>query len=262
MKTTYIYALIDPRDDQIRYIGKSNKPNSRFSRHCQSQVDVNTHKRNWINNLMSSGLLPELLIIDEVSIDEWIFWERFYISLFKTYGFNLVNCSSGGEGASFGNSGSFNKGNIPHNKGVKCPQETRNKIKNKLLGTSNVASYRKIIQYDLEYNIIKKYKCVKDAIIESNGLFKAGKISMCCYNKRTNHRGYIWKFDDGTNIEVKKIKILKKSVIQYDMNFNKVDKFNSIKEASCATGIASANICSCCKLKTKSAGGYIWKYLE
>lgn len=33
MTTTYIYGLVDPRDDCIRYVGKANDPRGRLSRH-------------------------------------------------------------------------------------------------------------------------------------------------------------------------------------------------------------------------------------
>lgn len=39
-------------------------------------------------------------------------------------------------------------------------------------------------------------------------------------------------------------------------------KFESIAQASRETGISHANIISCCKGKTKTAGGYHWKYTE
>jgi group I intron endonuclease len=38
--------------------------------------------------------------------------------------------------------------------------------------------------------------------------------------------------------------------------------FNSMREASRKYNINSGSICLCCKNKQKTAGGYIWKYLE
>ena len=133
MKTTFIYALIDPRDNNIKYIGKSNNPLNRYKNHFNSARDKNTHKRNWINQLRSNGYRPELLVIDEVNLEEWVFWECFYISLYKSYGFKLVNYTSGGDGLSIGNNHTWKNGNIPHNKGVKCSESTKNKIRNKLI---------------------------------------------------------------------------------------------------------------------------------
>ena len=159
MENVFIYALSDPRNNQVRYIGKANNPEDRYTNHFNSARDKNTHKRNWINNVRKDGLRPELIIIDEVPKSEWQYWEKFYISLFKTWGFSLVNYTEGGDGSTFGNSGSWKKGNIPHNKGVPCAEETKQKIKDKLTGRPNINSYKPIIQYDLEYNVLKKYKC-------------------------------------------------------------------------------------------------------
>ena len=260
MKNVYIYALIDPRDNQVRYIGKANNPEDRYKDHYNSARDKNTHKRNWINSVRNDGFRPELLIIDEVSIDNWQYWECFYISLYKTWGFNLVNYTSGGDGSTFGNKGSWKKGNIPYNKGIPQDEKTKQKIREKLTGTTNISSYKPIIQYDIKYNEIKRYKCIKDAVDESSGLFLRGKISSCCKGIRKHHRGFIWKYDDNKELVIEKIILGKKSVVQYDKNNNELNRFDSIKDASSKTGIYSANICSCCKGRKKTSGGFIWKY--
>jgi predicted GIY-YIG superfamily endonuclease len=40
----------------------------------------------------------EIIEIDCVDDDEWIFWERYYINLFKSWGFELENKNNGGGG--------------------------------------------------------------------------------------------------------------------------------------------------------------------
>lgn len=260
MENVFIYALSDPRNNQVRYIGKANNPEDRYTNHFNSARDKNTHKRNWINNIRKDGLRPGLIIIDEVPKSEWVYWEKFYISLFKTWGFSLVNYTEGGDGSTFGNSGSFKKGDIPHNKGVPCSEETKQKIKDKLTGRSNINSYKPIVQYDLEYNLLKRYKCVKDAIDESDGYFSAGKISNCLTGKRKHHRGFLWKYDDGSDLNKFDVIFLKKQVIQFDKSLRELKRYSSIKIAELETNIHATNICACCKGKVKTAGGYIWKY--
>lgn len=39
-------------------------------------------------------------------------------------------------------------------------------------------------------------------------------------------------------------------------------RYNSVKDASLDVGIASSSICFCCKGKSKTAGGFHWKYLD
>jgi len=54
----------------------------------------------------------------------------------------------------------------------------------------------------------------------------------------------------------------RKSIFQYDLEGNKVAKFDSISIASHATGVCRININNCClkKVGSKTAGGYKWGY--
>ena len=63
------------------YIGKTKNPKYR----------INDHKRKFGKNI-------EFVLIDQVSLYEWKFWEKYYISLFKTWGFKLENLNNGGGG--------------------------------------------------------------------------------------------------------------------------------------------------------------------
>ena len=67
---TYIYTLSCPETGNIRYVGKSNDPKSRFRKHLK-MVDNNQLKNHWISKLISNDLIPILTIIDEVDINEW-----------------------------------------------------------------------------------------------------------------------------------------------------------------------------------------------
>lgn len=61
---------------------------------------------------------------------------------------------------------------------------------------------------------------------------------------------------------LKKGKRLKqgKPIIQFDKNMNKINEYGSMAEASEITNISSCNIRNSCKGRSKTAGGYIWKY--
>lgn len=53
-----------------------------------------------------------------------------------------------------------------------------------------------------------------------------------------------------------------KPVIQIDKKNNEIIKtHSSIRGAEKDTGICTTSIINCCKEKTKTAGGYIWRYL-
>lgn len=105
MKTTFIYILIDPTNNHVRYVGKTNNPIQRHKGHIKERHSIhNTYKVNWIKSLDKKGLFPILETIDEVPLIEWEFWEMHYISLYKSFGFKLTNGTFGGDG---GPSGSF-----------------------------------------------------------------------------------------------------------------------------------------------------------
>lgn len=97
-----IYALSDPISKEIRYIGKSSIGLERAKSHTLPSTlkKGNTHCCTWIKSLISLGLKP---IIEEVEVhqnhDDLIQAEIFYISYFRSLGFNLTNHTYGGEGS-------------------------------------------------------------------------------------------------------------------------------------------------------------------
>jgi len=52
----------------------------------------------------------------------------------------------------------------------------------------------------------------------------------------------------------------KNKVIQLDIDGNRLNSFDSCKEAGEYIGTTTSNICMCCNGKTKTAKGYFWKY--
>lgn len=99
MRKIYIYAIKDPRDYQIKYIGKTIDINRRFKEHLQdSYLKDNTYKNNWIKKLLSENLQPIFEVVEECCEDIWEERERFWISYYKEIGFNLTNMCDGGEG--------------------------------------------------------------------------------------------------------------------------------------------------------------------
>ena len=95
---TYIYILIDPITQHVRYVGKTNKPRSRFNEHISKCSKYNNYKDNWLNSLKKKGLAPEMVIIDETLDEDWEFLEQWYIELFRSWGFKLTNAAKGGKG--------------------------------------------------------------------------------------------------------------------------------------------------------------------
>lgn len=90
--------LIDPRDGDIRYVGKTtNQLHIRLSAHMREVS--NCHRVHWLNELKKLGLKPHIAIIEEIiGLWPWQESERFWIAYLKRNGFNLTNNTSGGDG--------------------------------------------------------------------------------------------------------------------------------------------------------------------
>lgn len=97
----FIYVLIDPLTKEIRYVGKTRGSlNKRLTRHLREErkKEGALNKRlSWLRKLRRLKLKPLIEEIDKVEEDNWIFWERHYISLYKSWGFNLILQKAGME---------------------------------------------------------------------------------------------------------------------------------------------------------------------
>lgn len=255
---TYIYTLKDPISNLIRYVGKSNNPKERLKNHVNLCKRDQTHKRNWIIKLKKQGLKPILEIIDKVPIDSWQFWEKYWISQMKSWGFDLVNYTNGGDGCSFVNQTSFKKGQ----------------------------GGREVIGFNKEYEVVYEFKSCTDASKYLN--VNRGTISGCCnINNRTKTvKGIAWFYkdfldelsdddikimiDDKFNIERKpnsvsfksgQVSIRCKSVLMYDLDWNFIREFKSAKEAGEYLDVTGGAIQHACLVsKHNRCKNYKFKY--
>lgn len=93
----YIYALIDPVDGDIRYIGKSIRPVARACNHMQDKTPC--HRTHWLQSLKARGLKPDMVILERVEgAWPWQESERFWIAYGKRHGWRLTNNTDGGDG--------------------------------------------------------------------------------------------------------------------------------------------------------------------
>ena len=53
-----------------------------------------------------------------------------------------------------------------------------------------------------------------------------------------------------------------RKIAQYDKERNFIKIWNCMMDVQIELGIKHSNICECCRGKRKTAGGYIWKYVE
>lgn len=202
-KYVFIYSLEDPITNEIKYIGKTNNLKIRYSNHLCGKDK--SYKKNWITSLKNKNLKPLMKIIDRVPESEWEFWEIFYISLFKSWGFKLVNGSLGG------------------------------------LGGNNVGRSKvKVVAYTQTGDIYKIYNSIKEAKLENN--CSSGNIVSACKGEINTVKGLIWRYekDSFNKFNIKNLK--KKEIIRYDLNNNIIEVYSSIKEASLNLNCKPSNI--------------------
>ncbi len=111
----FIYGLFDPRNDELRYIGKTNNVKNRHKKHL-SDKELN-YRTSWIKSLKILNILPSVDVLDEVPDSEWQFWEQWYIAYFRGIGCRLTNMTVGGDNG---------------REGMKVSEETKQKISQKL----------------------------------------------------------------------------------------------------------------------------------
>jgi len=210
----YIYTLSCPITNQIKYVGKSSNPKNRFCSHINESKLKRTHKECWIFGLIKKQQKPILEILDEVEISEWEFWERHYICLIKSWGFNLVNGTDGGEGMS----PEYMKNNNPmHNPQIAAKLKgsgngmygkTLSKETKELLSKANKGKpgwnkgnkeyYSEEMKIKYLYKPIKCHQNNKiyNSIINAAkdlGLHKSA-VGAVARGKRKHHKGYTFEF--------------------------------------------------------------------
>lgn len=211
-----IYTLSDPITKEIRYVGKTKYSLSkRLKGHCWAHPSKTTHCYNWITSLAKKGKLPIIELVEEVSEEDWIIMERYWISQFKTWGFNLTNIAIGGEG----NTGYSPSEEVRKKLSLKGKEYFRNHPRKKssiqkMIATrlankipvSEITRYKigiknkgritgkrdAVLQYDLKGNFIKEWDGIEVAA-KMLGLNK-GSIWKCV-NKKTHRVGnFKWEY--------------------------------------------------------------------
>jgi hypothetical protein len=95
----YIYALFDPRDGEIRYVGKTDDLCRRYAHHlCPAYYKRGHKKFKWIQSLERRQLTPRLLVLQECDESTWIEAERWWIWHLRREGNRLTNMTAGGDG--------------------------------------------------------------------------------------------------------------------------------------------------------------------
>lgn len=229
----YIYGLVDPRNDKIRYIGKAVNPKSRLRGHIYESKDleVTNYRIKWIRKLTSLGLKPKMIILKVCSSEDFEKYETEYIKLYTEN--KLTNSDENGQG-------------------------NKNR-KREVLDRQSEKAGRKVYQYDLNGNFIKEYRSVRFAAKELS--LNHGNITRCC-NGIFKHTGsFIFKYEMSNILKLKNPNAVKKIIIEVDLNSLEVDRWNSIMECSRSTGIDNGNLSRVCNGIKNNIKGRYFKFL-
>lgn len=230
-----IYTLSNPITGEIRYVGfTSQLLRKRLASHlleARKDRKKNTYKNNWIRSLLKQEITPKIELIDviESNLD---FWERYWISQFRTWGYNLVNLTGGGRIGRLGLTNS-DRHRLAHSKPV--------------------------YQYTLGGIFVKEFVSQSQAAQEL-GIGKTTINHAIKY--KGNSGGYQWRLEFKPRIPILKNSVLRISIKQYDMRGNFIKSWKGAKEVERQLGIKSANISKVVRGRRKQAGGYLWTYKE
>lgn len=205
MEEIYIYALIDPITQFIRYIGKTNNLKRRYTKHLTTSKTSKIHSSLWIKSLLNKNEKPIMKLIEIVNTNNWQEREIYWIKYYRTQ-FDLTNITEGGEGSTtYGFKGrkhtqeSIDK-MILARTGVSINQNDNNGNRRKAIINYCNQNKKIVYQYNLKGDFIKKWDSAVDAannlkLIHSN-------ITQCCKNLRNKVGNYIWKYEFFNKIEI------------------------------------------------------------
>jgi group I intron endonuclease len=231
---TIIYTLADPISGEIRYIGKTIRSlEYRLKQHLYDKS--NTKRINWIKSLKKKGLLPIIEELEECTWENSSPYEIYWISQFRTWGFNLTNMTEGGDGYL----------------GLKFSEEVLKTLSEKQKHWQNT-----------HVHPMKGKKRPREFVERTANNRRGKKLSGEALENVTKgnqgRRVPKWGMEKGMELH-------KRKIVQLDRNHNFINEFNSILEAFISIkgySKSEGSICKCCKGKQPTAFNYIWKYKE
>lgn len=141
-------------------------------------------------------------------------------------------------------------------KGKKIPKEVRDKISESQRGQNRPSLWKKVVQLDLDGNLIKIWDNLRDA----------ENFTKCSIMySRKSCKGFQWqKYEDWIKNPKGKVSYITvtKSVYQFSKNKELIKKYNSIQEAADNLKIDRHGIHDVLCGKLKTSGGYLWSYSE
>tara|TARA_R110000868_G_scaffold328122_2_gene589042 strand:+ start:2439 stop:3227 length:789 start_codon:yes stop_codon:yes gene_type:complete len=254
-----IYVLIDPKTNEIRYVGQTVKQLSvRLNSHiyrAKNSGNKTTHKNTWIKSLLKEELKPIIKLIDVVDENHWKEIEKNYISSYKEKGCNLLNISEGGD-----------SGSMPGQKRVWRSEEDYNQWLSKVRESAKNRVITDDERKKMSENCKKTHLGRKRSDETKNKLSitKIGDKNPMFGKKHSEERKKeISEFHKGKILsEITKKKIgdskTKKQVVQKNKDNEIIKIYSSVWEIRTTT--TYKNVSKVLNGSMKHCGGYKWEY--
>ena len=229
---TIIYCLVSEDDiNNIKYVGITRRnPEYRLSNHIyEAKKEPNKNERTrWISQ---NNFNIKQIILDSVDGNP-IFWEQYWISQIKTWGFNLVNSNNGG--------GGLNKRSIEFSKWL----SNRN-IGNKYnLGkTHSLSTKNKMSKAKIGKESPRKGAIISDETKLKQSLNKLGK------------KGNASGFKHSEETKMKK----RKKLLQFNLNGILIKEWDSVTEVANHFNVGISTISNVLKKENKKYKNFIFK---
>lgn len=273
----YIYKLIDPETNDIRYIGQTDNIKRRYNDHISSSFNensdcYNTYKARWIRKLKSKDLLPLIEIVEEcIDFIQSNIRENYYIEKLTNEGYKLTN------------SHSLDVTEFSIETKKKMSTARKGKTLEEIVGLEKSIELKEYYSEKIKLNNPNKNS---DPLVRE----KISNTLKEYFKDKENHWAYGLKMTDEHNEKlriaqlnrkksiskrmpmteeqkeklrnsIKGTKIKRSQILQYDLDMILVKEWNSLREIErIDTTMSRSQIAKCCKGDKETYAGFIWKY--
>jgi group I intron endonuclease len=247
----YIYTLIDPRTNEVRYVGKTIEPKQRLANHIRKSRKPKQHCQCWIKGLLDEGLKPLLKVLLVVEDSDWEYYEIETIKLFP----NLTNRTEGGQSVW------WSKLSEEEKESFRIKMKKVNKERPISEATREIWR-QSAIKIHTGRKCTDKHKALMSEKMKGEKNHRFGVEVSQETRDRLSKAGKGRKHSEETKSKMKSIQteLHGIKVSQFDLQGNFIATYNSTKEAQEASGAHRSNIGACCKGRLKTTGGFIWRY--
>ena len=275
----YVYKLIDPITNEIRYVGQTDNIKRRYDNHISSSLNknshsYNTHKSCWVRKVINNNLLPIIEVLEECdSLEQSNIRERYYIEKLTNEGYKLTNSYV--------------------NDVTEFSLDTRKKMSNakkgkkleEIVGDEKAIELRKYYSERIKENNPNKSDdpIVKEKISNTLKEFFKDKENHWAYGLKMddehNEKLRIAKLNNPKNVgnkkprteeqkekirnSIKGSKVKRSEIIQYDLDMNILNTWKSLRDIERSDNTLMRNqIAKCCKGNKETYAGFIWKYKD